>query len=156
MLHGNEVRNIVKRLRTHFIEELGWDNYNSEFTTMEGNFKEKVFGICEKRRYVLFCTRKEHIANQTKFQEELKRLIYENVVVFIGKDSWTWQIITSDGENSKFVQRVHTRAGFVPSIKFNLEDEGNIYITNVCNKVQQVFKKGERHNSFYKAINTGD
>ena len=154
MLHEDKVRHIANELRAHFIEKLGWDNRNVDFTAVVDNeeIDEKVFCIAHKRGYCIYLCRKAKIKNRTKFQEGLKRLTHENIVVFVGKDKWTWQIITVNKNRSKSVKRIHVPSGYIPEIKFHFEEEGSISLLNVCHRVENVFNKHPDFKKPFEAV----
>ena len=134
---NNSISALLNKLRTHFIEQLGWDNYQHEFVIDN----TKVFCLAKKRGYCVYLCDKNKVKDQSEFHEKLKYRVYENIVVFASEDRWRWQLIITNHDLSKSIKRIDVPVGAVPDIKFELSEESEIYLTDVCRRVENVFDR---------------
>jgi RNA polymerase sigma factor (sigma-70 family) len=150
--------NLEDRIKQHlfkemFIDDLGWDNFNS---TQELEIEDQCIrleSVAEKRGLRVFSCKlhRTSLANRgllRRIQKQLIRLHHEHIIVYHSdepqKQVWQWAIHQVDGR--KVRHREHPFLSYQPprpllerigNLRFTLEDEGNATIVDAMERTRR-------------------
>lgn len=145
-IHVNKLKSIADSLRTHFRDVLGWDNWDGQISVIEDKIDYEVFKIAEKKGYCVYMC--EHpFTDPTAFQEAIRKLTYENIILFVQNNAWTWQLLRNKEHDDPYIVRIDAGEGSIPAIEFSLIDEYTLSLVDVCMKVDEIFGKPFRKES---------
>ena len=146
-MHINKLKSIATKLRIHFVQDLGWDNRNVAFSVEHDGIDYEIFEVAEKRGYrVFFC--EYPFSDPVRFQKELRKISYENVVLYAKENVWVWQLLR---KRSKPI-RIDVGVGIIPTMKFSLSDEESISLLCVCNTVDKIFSAPFKERCIFDSI----